>query len=529
MPFYSASVSDALAYLLPALITVILVHQLSRLAKTKSRNPLGLPLPAGPKGLPLLGNIHQVPVKDSWLKFTEWGGIYGEVIGLTLLGKNVIVLNSYKAADDLLNKRGAIYSGRSPAPLMADYGGWYYNMVFVPMGDFMHGQRRILNHFFNASAVRKYSEVLTEKARSLARFTYSKPERFQGFNRLHVTATVLKIAYGFKVTSEDDPIMKEAEASITSGSFLGTPGTHPIDLFPILGKLPFWIWGRKFADGVKAMQQGAYNVGLKPFRFVKQQTAAGVAPPSMASELIESHSLPDGTIKDEEIIWAAIAHLYFAGSDTTVSAVDTFALAMMLHPQIQRKAQQELDDLLRGERLPDLSDRESLPYLEAVLREILRWKPVTPLGIPHRLDQDDIYNDTFLPAGSMVLYNAYAMSFDPKQFPDPFTFNPDRFLTDSQGSVSLRADVLNPEDIAFGFGRRKCPGRHLASEALWINMATILTVFDIRLIKDQSGNDILPDMDYHTHLVSHPKPYKGDFVSRSSSALELLGVLQIGS
>ncbi|KZT40804.1 cytochrome P450 [Sistotremastrum suecicum HHB10207 ss-3] len=505
------------------LVTLALLRRSKFRMAMKSRNHLSLPFPPGPTGVPLLGNIHQMPVKDAWLQFREWSKVYGDVLHLSILGKDIIVLTSYESADKLLNKRGAMYSSRPRAPVMADHGGWYYNLACVPTGELMHGQRRLLNQFLNPSAVRKYEELLTKKARSLAFHTSQKPACFQAHSRMHTTASVMKIAYGFEVVSEDDQAMREAEDAVKSLEVIGTPGSHPIDMFPILGKLPLWIWGQTFAKGMEQMRKGAYNVGLKPYTIVRNQMAAGEATPSMASELIESHTLPDGSIKDEEVVWAALSHVYFAGADTTSSAIDTFVLAMMIYPKVQEKARQELDHLLQGERLPTLADRGSLPYLHAVMKETLRWKPVLPLGLPHLLERDDIYNGMFLPAGAVVLSDIYSMSFDAKCFRNPFEFDPSRFLDYSQGRASLRTDIASdPEDITFGFGRRICPGRHLASSSLWITMATLLTFFEIKVPKDQDGKEIMPNIDYVTHIVSHPEPYRGDFVSRSKTVLEIL-------
>lgn len=81
-------------------------------------------------------------------------------------------------------------------------------------------------------------------------------------------------------------------------------------------------------------------------------------------------------------------------------------LAMVVYPEVLRKAQKELDDVL-GDRLPDFSDRPALPYIEAIVREVLRWQPVVPTAVPHRLMEDDVYNGMFMPKGSIVLGNAW--------------------------------------------------------------------------------------------------------------------------
>ena len=76
---------------------------------------------------------------------------------------------------------------------------------------------------------------------------------------------------------------------------------------------------------------------------------------------------------------------------------------MAMYPAVQTKAQEELDKLLGLARLPELDDRESLPYCQALLMEVLRWRPAVPLSIPHRLVVDDQYNGYHLPAGSLIV------------------------------------------------------------------------------------------------------------------------------
>lgn len=74
-----------------------------------------------------------------------------------------------------------------------------------------------------------------------------------------------------------------------------------------------------------------------------------------------------------------------------------------MHPDIQKKAQAELDAVVGPKRLPDYGDYDSLPYIRAILLESTRWIPVIPLGIPHSVSQDDYYNGYFIPKGTVVV------------------------------------------------------------------------------------------------------------------------------
>ena len=128
----------------------------------------------------------------------------------------------------------------------------------------------------------------------------------------------------------------------------------------------------------------------------------------------------------------------------------SFFLAMVLNPNAMKKAQEELDRVVGKGRLPDFSDRERLPYIDVLVKEVLRWNTPTTIAVPNRAIQDDVYRGYFIPAGATVIQNVWAICRDPKIYPDPETFNPDRFLKDGE----IDPLVFNPEDRIFGAGRR---------------------------------------------------------------------------
>ena len=87
----------------------------------------------------------------------------------------------------------------------------------------------------------------------------------------------------------------------------------------------------------------------------------------------------------------------------TSSAIKTFFYSLALHPEIQKKAQEEIDRVVGNQRLPDFHDRESMPYTEAIYREVMRIRPVFPSGVPHASTEDDVYNGYFIPKGRSLL------------------------------------------------------------------------------------------------------------------------------
>ncbi|KAK7049443.1 hypothetical protein VNI00_006049 [Paramarasmius palmivorus] len=164
---------------------------------------------------------------------------------------------------------------------------------------------------------------------------------------------------------------------------------------------------------------------------------------------------------------------------------------MATHPHVQKKAQEHIDDLLGDNCLPTLRDRPKLHYIEATMRECFRWRPVGPLAFPHSTLADDVVNGYFIPKGTAVFGNVWAMTRDTTVYPDPENFDPKRFLTEDG---SCNNDNMF---FTFGFGRRICPGRYFAADAIWIAIACILAVFDISKAKDEAGNDIeLDNVEY---------------------------------
>jgi cytochrome P450 len=144
---------------------------------------------------------------------------------------------------------------------------------------------------------------------------------------------------------------------------------------------------------------------------------------------------------------------------------------MLLHPEIQRSAQAEIDEVLGSHCLPKVDDRPRLPYTEALIKEILRWGTVSPLALPHSTAVDDEVFGYKIPKDCVVIPNIWAMLHDDSVYPSPFKFDPTRFMGEKQQP--------DPKALAFGRGRRVCPGQHIAETSVFIQVASVLATFDI--------------------------------------------------
>jgi len=190
---------------------------------------------------------------------------------------------------------------------------------------------------------------------------------------------------------------------------------------------------------------------------------------------------------------------------------------MTLYPDVQANAQEEVDHVTGSNRLPTFSDRADMPYVNALVKEILRWNPAVPLGLSHQATQDDVYRGYTIPKGAVVWANIWSILHDENIFPNPKAFKPERFL---QQEKPLER-ISDPSLLAFGFGRRICPGMYLADNSIFITVASMLAVFDITKDRDAKGEEITPCVDY-SGFISHPRPFPCRIRPRSARATTLI-------
>ena len=164
-------------------------------------------------------------------------------------------------------------------------------------------------------------------------------------------------------------------------------------------------------------------------------------------------------------------------------------LAMLAYPETQARAQAELDAVVGRARLPTFADYHNLPYIRAMVKEVLRWRPVGPLGIPHISTEDDWYEGMFVPKGTVCIPNIWHMNHDPEIFgKNTEHFDPARYLDASGEIIPGPSDTKEQGHFSYGFGRRKCVGRHMADNSLFINIAVTLWATKMERKKDASGS-----------------------------------------
>ncbi|KAK7060957.1 hypothetical protein VNI00_000692 [Paramarasmius palmivorus] len=474
----------------------------------------------GPRRLPVVGNLFSLPNREEWVHFAKWGKTFGDVYAVYVFSKPMIMLSSRKAIVDLFEHRSGIYSNR-PHLVMANElracMGWGETVVLMPYGDRFKNYRRLLKIGLNPSATTLYWPLMEQEvAKSLKRLI-DNPADFVGNFRRTAGTVALKIAYGFtNETEEFHRLLKDTERALQMFAIAALPGVFLVDTLPLLKHLPSWFPGAGFqAIGMKTRNLIQLTIG-DTFSAVKNAVSSGnhakFGSQSFTATLLNEDDATRST--DEDIKWVA-AGLYSGEgqADTTVAAMSNFFLCMMLFPDVQQKAQAEIDAVIGKDRLPSISDRDSLPYVRAVYQETLRWRPVVPM-VSHSVTQDDLYRSYFIPKDTALVANIWAALHDENVYPQPDDFRPERYL----------APELAPDSssFAFGFGRRACPGEAVANSLLFVNMACILATFSINKPLDQTGKVIDPTLQWTSGVTSHPHPFKCDIKPRSSITADLV-------
>ncbi|EMD32418.1 hypothetical protein CERSUDRAFT_118759 [Gelatoporia subvermispora B] len=484
----------------------------------RHRRRCTLPFPPGPKALPIIGNLRDLPQDNDIQTYYRWAKQYGDIFYIEVLGRHMVFLNTAKSTQDLFEKRSSNYSDRNHLHMINDLMGWDWSFGMMPFGERWKQHRKLFDRQFRASNVSTFWPIQEDRTRDLLVRLLHSPENVIEHLRHVAASTIMKIIYGIDVSPQDDHYITVAEQALAAMAKAAAPGAFLVDFLPIQVKMiPEWFPGADFKRKAAKWKETTYRMRDAPVEHVMRAMSQGKVSPCFMSELLTSVQTKELPESDVETIKNSAGLAYAAGAESMVSSLSCFFLAMVLYPEVQRRAQEELDRVC-GERFPTFADRASLPYIEAICLETLRWNPVAPLGLPHMATQDDEYNGYLIPAGTTVVGNTWAILHDPDTYPEPMKFSPERFLQSNSDSG------LNPDPAigAFGYGRRICPGRFMANNSLFIIIASVLVAFDIGPGVDGSGIPTPTTAVFTNGMISHPAPFKFAIKPRSSEAIALI-------
>ncbi|KAI1813707.1 cytochrome P450 oxidoreductase OrdA-like protein [Poronia punctata] len=488
-----------------ALATVVVVNRLT--AKKKG------PLPPGPKGLPLVGNMFDLPSEgQEWMHWLKHKDQYGPISSVTALSNTIVIVHSPEIAFEMFEKKSSIYSSRPRLLFGSEMVGWGRVPAMMPYGSYFRANRkRIHTAVGTHSTVLPYAPLQEKEALRFLLRVMRKPDDLEHHIRTEAGAMILSMVYGYTIEPhKPDPLVELADTALNQFALSSVPGGWLVDTIPALRHLPDWFPGAGFKKIGKEWRKTLDMAATKPFLFARQQMARGVDKKFYLSGFPSEDMAPE---EDEILKWTATS-LYAGGSDTTVNTLSAFFLAMTLHPEVQARAQEEIDRVVGPGRLPTFDDRDNLPYINAVVQEAWRWHVVLPLGLPHASTADHYINGYFIPKGATVMSNVWWFTHDPEVYPNPDKYDPLRFMT--------TPPPPDPTEWIFGFGRRICPGRFFAQGSVWLTVAKSLAAFNISKGLDESGREIDPVVEASTGVISRVKPYKATVKPRSPEYAALI-------
>ncbi|KXN89012.1 O-methylsterigmatocystin oxidoreductase [Leucoagaricus sp. SymC.cos] len=488
-------------------------------------------LPPGPKSLPIIGSLWRMPGKEPWVSARQWAIEYGKSKSLRFFAAFCLeFLHTRNAAVELLERRGSMYSNKPRRIMAGELCGCQNMVAFTGYNAQQRRQRRLFNTAFGAQNIPSYHNLLESKTLPFLQALLTDPSAYMNHIRRYAGGLTLSVVYGYEAQSGDDPFLKLAEEclDLLANRISLNGRLWLVDIFPILKHLPSWFPGGQFKRDASIWKLRMIDFVELPFRHVQSQMlkAEGSASQSFCSVLLSQPRGQDGNFEND-IKWTANS-MYAASADTTITVVSHFILALCLYPEVQAKAQLEIDSVIGQDRLPTFADRKDLPYVEAVYKECLRWAVPVPLSRPVNLHasqilsltsltDDDTYLGMRIPKNALVIANIWAMLRDETVFPDAASFIPERY-TETVDDVTAR--VRDPTGYVFGFGRRICPGMHLVDSSLWLLIACCLSALRISKPIDHDGKVVEPTVEFQNPVFRTPEQFQFQIASR----LESLGI-----
>ncbi|KAJ7766403.1 cytochrome P450 [Mycena maculata] len=469
-------------------------------------------LPPGPRTVPLFGNaLLLADGKDLHLKLTDLARSYGDIFSLEIMTMTMIVLSSPTAIKEVVDKHGWAASSR-PGNYIAEIcgSGGDVDLVFAADSPRLQNIRRVVARFFSPQNSLRYVPAETAESTVLLNDLITQPAAFSDSIRRYTHSLAKIMAYGQRAPSFHSEEVQEFYTTLDQLLHALGFGTYPpFDLIPALKWIPppFAPW-RAVGVQIKSVRNAIHT---RMYEGVRRRQAAGDVESTecFIGKVLQS-KIPEG---DEEA-YSRCSHtglaLLDAGSDTSAAFLLSLVLVLATYPECQERARAEIDAVVDGMRLPVSEDFPKLPYLNALIKEVMRFRPQFPIGIPHLMTGNAVYKEYHVPKDSMVVLNTYALFHDPEIFEEPEVFNPDRFLKSEHGTRPAVDNTDFRDNFLFGGGRRICPGQWVAQSTMHLTSMRLIWALKFGAATDPStGQPLSRELDFYASegAVVMPKPF----------------------
>ena len=490
-----------------------------RLGVRKGEKPL--------RKLPLIGDLHDSPIDKPLANWDSWAKRHGAIAVRRLFGiVPIIVLNSAEAVTELFSRRSQWYSNRPASVTMEMITGAEPGQSrFTLMHDYdnhLKLHHRMLAPSLGAMAAPQYQPLMELESKQLlfdlldltrrsssgtpisTNTVYPYLERTQ-------SSIILALHYGLRIPRPQEPILHELVDIQAQVTHLAANPALP-DLIPVLRHLPVWMspW-KRFADRLYATQVDLY---MRLFHHGRH--AVGWNATKQGLSAASKYAPRNSPVPDLDLAFT-LATSVLGGMELLPRQLLWLFVAALHRPAIFVQARAVLDTVVGRDRLPQFSDRPRLALIDAIVHELLRWRPISPGSIPRRADRNDEYQGVTIKKNVAIMANAWAIGRDEEVFDsalgDVQDFIPERWLrSDPGGETRLHADLPLP---VFGQGRRMCQGKRVATDGAFMQVAHLLWAYDIGAASDTTVDPwemtVVGFMTMPTDCKFHLRP-RGDWV-----------------
>ncbi|RYN46221.1 hypothetical protein AA0114_g8511 [Alternaria tenuissima] len=470
-------------------------------------------MPPGPLPWPIIGNTFSLPEEKPWFLIEQLSKDYNSPLITFWIGRRpTIWINDAWAADEVLVKRANIYNSRPRMLMFAELMGGQNNLLHKytytrEQRERFRDLRKLTHQGVGIQRVQNYRSLQDDENKVVVKDLLTTPDKFASHFERYATSVVSIIGFGRRIADCQDPLITEVIAQMQNSAQMAVVAKD----FPRL--METFPWLAKFPDCIAPWKRGTRRsakpkFGRHDFFFALAEEANQSSGENYAKYLFRE--APQYNLHPLEISNLA-ANLLGAGADTSSSTLVTAVLAMRAFPETLDHAWDELDRVVGRARSPTLDD--DLPYLRAFTKEVFRWRSVAIIGgTAHAPVQDDYWNGYYIPKGTWMQGNVWAIHHNERDFPDPDRFNPRRFLdTDDKRPFPGEKGYMT-----FGWGRRSCAGQALAEQGTNLSVARLVWAYKVEPeVDEHTGEEVPVDIfNYSSGSNWKPQPFRVKFTPR---------------
>ncbi|XP_069830132.1 cytochrome P450 2K4-like [Dendropsophus ebraccatus] len=452
---------------LVAVVVILFLVNVFRNQKNSSNSP------PGPMPLPLIGNMNKINTLKPHNSFIELSKQYGSVFSVYLGTHRLVILCGYDTVKDALLNHAEDLAGRPITPIgsktSADHGILFSN------GESWKVMRRFtLSTLRDLGMGRKGLEVkvmeececLIQRFRSYGGKPFNNPTIINTAVANIIMCILLDHRYDY-----DNPTILKLISLVNDNARILE--SHMVRLYNSYPSLIGWLPGshKRLIENVKKLQNFVREIITRKEKEADINNQRNFIDAFLAKQ---QEGKPESALYyHNENLFKLVSNLFSAGMETTSTTLRWGLLLMMKYPEIQKKVQNEIEDVI-GSAQPQVEHRKELPYTDAVIHEIQRFGDILPVNLPHATTRDITFRGYFLPKGTTVIPLLHSALRDEAYFEKPYEFYPEHFL-DLYGKFKR-----NEAFIPFSLGKRSCAGENLAKIEIFLFFTTLLQNFTFK-------------------------------------------------